>query len=170
MSCQVNLPFSPPPAATYLMFDMTWRKWKIWCVNMTFDPLLSNIPSGWQSRQPTNPLKPAALRERVSIRPSQAGAVAGHHRWRGEEIEVSYVFQCDKQLNKMILMVVRRWAICSGPTLQRRLDVHELAKIQSGGFRSGKALPSSKHSVMTLLTKPGAVEEGQEKVGHPVAW
>ena len=35
-------------AAICLLLDMTWGKWRIGCVNMTFDPCLPNVPSQWQ--------------------------------------------------------------------------------------------------------------------------
>lgn len=59
-----------------------------------------------------------------------------------------------------------------GATLQRRLDAHALANVHSSYFKGDRKwecfalVINFSHN---LVIKPSAVEEGQEKVGHPVA-
>lgn len=113
---------------------------------------------------PPNP-KTCAASGIVSIRPSRAGAVAGHSRWRGGEIEVSHVLHRDKRLNKMFLMAVRRRAICWDRLLRDDRMLARLQMLSQEVLEGEKLCLSPKISVTALVKKPHCYGERRGKGG-----
>ena len=72
-----SLPLLVPQLPYITRFDVTRRKWRICCVNMTFDLLLIpySIRMTVEAADDSPPLKPAALTGEFPSRPSRAGSL-----------------------------------------------------------------------------------------------
>lgn len=96
-----SLPLLLPQLPYISRFDVTRRKWRICCVNMTFDLLLIPYSIRMTVEAADDPLHSNLQRLRESFHPGPLGL--GHCRWRGGEIEVYRVLRRDKHQNKMFL-------------------------------------------------------------------